>query len=173
MTLNELRQNRAKIVADARAIAKKAEDEKREMTAEERSNFDKALNDSHALKADIERHEALEAEERSLQGSAGRQVPPGDPNPAEQRNGKPYSFELRGQKYTLNPNDRGYVRTTDAYQAAERTWLRTGSRAEYRTAAAFANDIDADGGYLHAPQQFVASSSRPRQPRLHPPAARP
>jgi HK97 family phage major capsid protein len=157
MTPQEIRDKRNTIVTQARAIAKKAEDEKREMTAEERTNFDKALNDASTLKADLERMERLETEERELAGSRGRKVDPTQPEQRGNGDEKPFTFELRGVKYTINPGQRGYGRTTDGYAAAERSFLRTGNRNEYRTAASWANDVDADGGYLHASQQFVAT----------------
>ncbi|MGE3932366.1 MAG: phage major capsid protein [Rhodospirillaceae bacterium] len=69
-----LREKRAKIVVDARAILDAAETEKRELTTEERANFDTAMAAAETLKADIERVERLEAEERAGAASRGPQT---------------------------------------------------------------------------------------------------
>ena len=65
----EMREQRCKLVADARKIMDSAET----LDAEQRSTVDEMLNDSDTLKADIDRGEALEAEERAITATAGKQ----------------------------------------------------------------------------------------------------
>jgi len=171
MTSVELRQKRAQIIADARAIHEKAQaDKTREggkLTAEERANYDKAMKDQGDLKKQIEEMEADEARaselaelENEMKESRGRRTMPVD-NPgqtAEERN-KPVEIEYRGQKLnladlskrssTVHPAFQGLSKTKDA---AFRSYLAN----EYRTADSFASDVSSDGGYLHPPLQFVA-----------------
>ena len=64
----DMREQRCKLVADARKIMDSAET----LDAEQRSQVDTMLNDSDTLKADIDRVEALDAEERLLKASAGK-----------------------------------------------------------------------------------------------------
>ena len=64
----EMREQRCKLVADARKIMDSAET----LDAEQRSAVDAILNDSDTLKADIDRVEAIESEERRLKESAGK-----------------------------------------------------------------------------------------------------
>lgn len=72
MKSKELREKRAKLVADAQALLKKGP----EMSAEDRDNFDKMMDEVDRLKADIDRIERLEDEQRNLE------IPP-TPPPAQ------------------------------------------------------------------------------------------
>lgn len=60
MKIIELRQKRAVLFEQARAILDKAEAEKRELTAEERQQYDRIMADVDALKGDIDRLERAE-----------------------------------------------------------------------------------------------------------------
>lgn len=147
MKASELRVQRAKLVADARAILNTAETAKREPSAEERGQFDTMMADCDKLAGDIERLERLETEERTLAESQGRRTEPGQP-------GRRPDGELRGapveQKSDARPRD------TAEYRAAYGKYVQHGPRglsdAEYRALSA-ENDIQ--GGYLIAPQQTV------------------
>lgn len=78
-TVAELRNSRAQIIAQSRALVDKAETEQRAMSAEEETNFQKAMADADKLKADIEkaeRREWVEAQEADLRNSQGRRVTP-------------------------------------------------------------------------------------------------
>ena len=74
MTLRELREKRAKAVADARAVLDAAEAAGRAMNGEEQRSWDGFMADADTLKATIERRERLEDEERSLEKSNGRRI---------------------------------------------------------------------------------------------------
>ena len=66
----EMREQRCKLVADARAIMDSTET----LDAEQRQQVDTMLNDSDLLKKDIDRIEAIDAQERALKDSAGKSV---------------------------------------------------------------------------------------------------
>ncbi len=124
----ELRQKRAKAVADARAFLDRAEKENREMTAEERTSYDTAFADAQKLKSQIdteERQLALEKElgEQQLEDR-------GDPKPD----------------------------TPEARQAtAFRSFLRGGSSEQYaQVMRALQMENPTQAGALVAPQQFGA-----------------
>jgi len=63
----EMREQRCKLIADARTIMDSTET----LDAEQRSAVDAMLNDSDTLKADIDRIEAIESEERQIKATAG------------------------------------------------------------------------------------------------------
>ncbi len=79
-TITEVLEQRAKLVVDARAILDKAEKEKRELDAEERKQFDTMIADADKLKdeadqmqKDLESRNHLEAAEKEMAASRGRQ----------------------------------------------------------------------------------------------------
>jgi HK97 family phage major capsid protein len=74
--LNQLRPQRAQAVDRMRDILATAEREGRELTAEERTNWDAADAEQERLKGDIARAERTEGEARSLDGSRGPTVRP-------------------------------------------------------------------------------------------------
>ena len=71
MDPKQIREQRAKLIADARGLVEEATAESRDMTSDEDSQFDKMLADAEALKAKIDRAEKLEVEERDLAQSQG------------------------------------------------------------------------------------------------------
>ena len=149
--LKNLLEKRNAAIAAARTIAEKADAEKRSMTAEERQNYDRAMTEQAEIKGDIERVEAREAVERDLATSRGRQTESNDPSNGNEARGTKSlaSLEYRGQK--IEGVHRLAERSSEQYNKSFRNYIS----AEKRVAASFANDIDADGGYLHAPYQFV------------------
>ena len=122
--INELKQKRAAAIAGMREILDKAEGEKRDLSAEEKTQCDAMLAESRRLGDDIKREEELREAERTIA--------------EEQRKSEEGA---KGGK------------RDDPRIVAFRNFLLTGNPSEYR---ALANDSDASGGYLHAPEQFVA-----------------
>lgn len=154
MTLLEAREKRAKLVADARKVVELADAEKRSMNAEDQAKFDVMMKDAAEMKGDIERREKLETEEAVLNTSTGRRsaaTPPG--TQAGDTADKPRVIEFRDRKITVQPGTPEYRRSSDDYNTAFRNYI---VGKETRTAASFANDVTADGGYLHTPIQFNA-----------------
>ena len=135
MTIQELRQRRAKLVADARAILNTADAAKRELSAEESANYDALMKQVTDLGDDIGRRERLESIEAEQRQSIHE--------PIRQPIGTPGAPALDN-------------RATDAYRAAYRHWLAGGTdvlnAAESRALQA---DNGTLGGYLIPPMQFV------------------
>lgn len=139
------REKRAKLIADARALYAKAESEKRELTAEERTQFDKMLADADRMQETglaEERRARLEAAEATLNQPEPRLTEPAPPGatPAD------------GQRAAPPATGRG----SDDYRRAFRSFLMGGlpvlSAAEHRALQA---DVNTMGGYLVAPMQMV------------------
>lgn len=140
MSLKEalnLRQQRAGIVAQAREIIQKAEGENRDLTGEERGQYDTMWGQIEELgqRAErLERQAALEAELGESTGDAHR-PPPGDgAGGGESRTG----------------------RGSAEYRAAFQAYLRGGMREmRPQEERALQADVDTQGGYL-VPDQFVS-----------------
>ncbi len=136
----ELQEKRAAVIAEAHKINDKAAAEDREMTPEEGENFDKAMADADALKVSIGRAVKLEEEGRNLAEPSGEgdgATPPAGDLP-ENRSGSPFSGDLyhRGFcRYLATGDTRGLV------EAMESRNLQV--------------DIDTDGGFITAEEQFV------------------
>lgn len=121
----EMRNQRATLVAEARAVIDKAAEEKRELGAEEKQKYDKIHDDARQLKENIEREERQLAIESELRDFAGKPAP-------------------------QNPQ----VETVDKRTTAFRNYLQTGAGLD--EARALANDVNTEGGFLSAPEQFIA-----------------
>lgn len=72
MNIQELVDQRVKCIEDARTISTKAYDENRDLSAEEKENFDKAMADSDRLKGRIDTELKLVEEERDAQSALER-----------------------------------------------------------------------------------------------------
>jgi len=132
----ELRQQRAKLVADSRAILDKAELEKRELSGEDETQYQRMDSEIEKLTKDIDKEEKLQTREREL----GEQ---------EARNNKPEGGKPEGEN---RDNPRG----TEEYRAAFEKFLRNGANSLSETERrAMQVDSDTGGGYLLTPQQFV------------------
>ena len=70
--VTELRQQRAKLIQQAREIQKGADERGEVMSSEERQNWDRAMDDADALKEEYTRMERLHDAERELSESQGR-----------------------------------------------------------------------------------------------------
>lgn len=135
MTLRELLEKRAKLIAAARALLDCAEGEERDLTDEERSQYDEMIADAIAIGQDVERRQRLEDLESRLEDPENAPI---RPEPGEQRN-----LPVNG-------------RESAEYRAAYDSYLRGGLPAlapeEVRALQA---DNDELGGYLLTPMQFV------------------
>lgn len=156
----ELRQQRAKLIADARALLAKAESEKRDLSQEEQNSWDTMMGKADGLKAQIDREERLLLSE----AETGQ-----DPVTADLRqDGRGgerseriefHSRAMRGANqadptWRDNAEWRRILRTGEqAYQTGFRSFLRGQQvSAEVRALQA---DLDTQGGYLMAPIQMV------------------
>lgn len=71
----ELRQERHKVYTEAMAILEKARSENRDLTAEERQEYDRRLADIDVMKGDIDRLERSEALAKEMAAKADRETP--------------------------------------------------------------------------------------------------
>jgi Predicted phage phi-C31 gp36 major capsid-like protein len=140
-TAREIRQERAEVLKQARAITSKASDEKRELTVEERGQFDSLMEKATNMEADAKRLESLEGAESlvPVPGQEGRE----DPNIGMS------TEEI--EKYSL-------VRAVRA--AASNDWSEAGLEREASRAAAKRMGVTPEG--FIAPYDVL---SAPRQKR--------
>lgn len=87
MDVRELKQKRAELIGQARAILDKADTEKRGLTADEQKEYDGRYTQIDAMKADIDRREALARDEAGIErvDPASRPDPTLDMGEGEQR----------------------------------------------------------------------------------------
>jgi len=150
--LNALAQKRAGLVGQARALNDLPLKEKRDMSGEEKGQYDAMLTEARKLKKQIDSELELQAEEAGL-NEARDTIVGGKDDPSKRDAAPGATAEYRGIKLTGEEADPQFQRrSTKEFGKFFRKYLM----GEQRTAAAFANDVDADGGYLHAPVQWVA-----------------
>lgn len=131
MTIIEMQQERTKLIAEARKLLDLAQEEKRDLSAEEEARYNKVFEDAGKLKDKIEREKALAEEERRL-GNV-------EPEPYKTQPAKKEDSEER-KKELVNAGFRSYL-------------LGNMPNQEFRAIQA---DSDASGGYMVSPEQFVA-----------------
>lgn len=141
MTLKELREKRAKLIADARAILDKADGEKRAITTEEQTSYDAMFAEADGLRSRITREESLREAERELEEAAGADDDETRTDPTR-----------RGE-------DRGRRNAADqVVMAAFRSYLcgvvPTEGLAELRALSA---GVNTEGGYIVVPEVFITS----------------
>lgn len=148
--LNELRQKRNELVTQARALVDKADAEKRGLSTDEQTQYDKLFADQDALRSQIEREEKLAEAERDLARKEGERQANDDD-------------ETRGKKDNKPKGDRrSQLLASDEYRDAFNTMLVSGyngltadQRQTVDQVRALAMDNNASGGFLVAPEQFV------------------
>ncbi len=170
--LIELRQERAKLVQQARDIYDKAEREKREMTAAEQEQFDNFMKagdekrtEAEPLEKQEERKARLEASTRELQARDGAIIGnANDPErPGSRSNGDRRTYEFRKldrrEGITRKPIALEGVRASEDYEKKFRLWLG-GDAQQARVAESelrsMQMDLNTAGGFLVPPLQFVA-----------------
>lgn len=125
--LMELRDQRGKAIADARAIVDKADAEKRGMTGEEQASYDKAMADEKRFKEELDREERLLDAERSISA-----------NLEEQRQLNPEGVDVEKRMVIF----RKFL--TGGHQSLTSDEVR-----------ALTAGTDTSGGFLAAPETFV------------------
>ena len=137
--VRKLRADRAKIVADQRALLDKAEAEKRAMSADENTNYENMDAQVDLLTREIEREEKLATREAAMRET----VDTFKPAPAGGTEAR--TAEYRGHKIELSKRE-------GANEKALRMLLTGVSIPEIRALQA---DADIYGGFLVAPTQWV------------------
>ncbi|KPK71859.1 MAG: hypothetical protein AMJ84_05440 [Acidithiobacillales bacterium SM23_46] len=164
--IRELLEKRATRINQAREVYNGAENEKRDPTAEERQQFDKLMNEAATIKQDVDNLRnlaTLEAAEKELAESQGRQTESERANKAGEQTNESQVIELRsnvcGDSRVIIPQGET---ASKEYRQAFRRYLLTGRQtralqahddAELRALQA---DDDVGGGYVVVPQQFMA-----------------
>ena len=171
----ELRQKRAKAIADARAILDKAEGESRDLTQEEQNNYDDAFGQGEELRGRIERIER--------QAEAEGEIEPSGPQPVHLQVDTVDQIEEYRQSILdgrapniiqdaqiINPVLHRYFNISEQDRAAAMTEIRKMRTfqmflprwlsGDYRNMTgeeqrALQADIDTQGGYLTPPEQAV------------------
>ena len=158
--LIEMRQKRATLITNARALLDRAEGEKRDLTQEEQNNWDGMMKEANQLKGTIDREERMMEQEVDL----GQSVTAATRPELDGRNGGGERIEFRSRsmrnadqedpEWRTNPEWRRILRTgASSYRAGFRQFLRgLPISAEMRALQA---DLDTQGGYLMAPIQMV------------------
>lgn len=142
--IRSLLADRAKLVADQRALLDKADGEKRELSADENVNYENMDQEVDRITRDIEREQKLEAREKEFRTSADPFKPTPQDNPGEVR-----TVEYRGQKIVIPAN-------ADVQSRAFSAYLSRGlSGVPADELRALQADSDIYGGFLVAPPQFV------------------
>lgn len=131
--LKTLREERGKLISDARAIVDLAETENRGLSAEESAKYDDLFAKADELRDKIDREERLRDAERTLDEVVD-------------------ATERRGERE--KGGDKAAERTFHVF----RSWLKSGTVSgdgaeEFRALSA---GVATDGGYLVIPEQFVA-----------------
>lgn len=174
-TLLEKRTKRAQLIADARKIQDAADKEKRSLSKEEESSFDKYITESDALKLEIEKEERDETRrnrlidlEREMSSSAGRATQADDehridPNKPDRRGGSaPTETRWKSRNGVERVVRHAGLAGTEDYRGACHRWLQTGDPTGMRKARqdwesrGLQADIDVEGGFLIGPTQMVA-----------------
>lgn len=155
----ELRQKRAKLIADARALQDKVEGENRDLSAEEQNNWNEMIDGAEALRQRIDREERLLTMEADLPDPVTNST---RPEPGSREAPERIEFRSRGMQGTdrmeagwrEQPEWRRLMRTAEAgYVRGFNQFLRGNTvPGEVRALQA---DLDTAGGFLMAPIQMV------------------
>jgi HK97 family phage major capsid protein len=136
MKIREMLEQRATLVSNARELVDKADEEKRDLTAEEQEIYDRHFEDINKLDERIKKEEELREAERKLETY------------------KPSDSE----KVEKETKDK--VTDTEAYRDAFKKFLVTGSTrglivGDDKESRALQMDVDESGGYTVVPEQFA------------------
>jgi HK97 family phage major capsid protein len=170
-TLLELQTKRNTLVTQGRAIHTLAATEKRDMTDEEKTNFDKYMNESDEVKGQIGGIAKAEARSKrltdataELETRAGRQTEQEDPDPNADKTAV-FKFPKRNKRGRMGHMSTHQVRfasgkhkfapvNTPEARAHFTSWMQDGSHQEELRNLQV--DLDTAGGFLVTPQQFAA-----------------
>ena len=144
--LNERKQKRAQLIADARKINETAEKEKRELTADEETQFENRMTEADQIQVKVKREERIKTAQDSLD--------------AIDRGGEHRDEPGAGAGETASNVP---LFAKPEYRAAFNDYLRFGmgdpmpseNRSILRESRALQMDSDTQAGFLVAPEQFV------------------
>lgn len=159
MSSIELRQRRAALVAEARAI----DERPGERSAEEREQIDRLLDTSDQLRDEITRAERLETDERDLAAAMLRDRPePAHPDDPESARRTAFGVYLRGGASNLSPEQRQFLAPVDPEIRAAAAG--TGSAGGYTVPAGFRDVLTetqkAYGGIANIADRIVTTTGQ-------------
>lgn len=159
----KLKQQRSDLISKARNIITRAENENRNLSAEENVEYDKWFAESAQLKTRIDRLEAHAALESELDRAGPRITSNTSHLPVTGNTGgmggdrQPVTMDLHGTKITFEVGSPEWIRAQPEYKQAWRNYLLGGSMgAGLMPQATTSRTNDVQGGYLAAPEEFVA-----------------
>jgi HK97 family phage major capsid protein len=144
----ELRENRHKLIVDARAILDKAdkEEERRSLTAEERTEHDRIMGEANGLKSEIEDAERRNNLEREEAAEEMRQ---------EEEGRRKASDEEKPKRPLTAEEQRWAFREDEEYRDAFARYLAVGNKGlNEEEQRALSAGTGTEGGYLYASEQF-------------------
>lgn len=149
MTIKELREKRAKVIAGARAMLDAADQEGRDLTTEEQTAWDARMAEADTLKGQIDRRERLDSEERAL--GAHQPTIAGRQDTAEGDEGEVRAADEGGTAVATR-GDSPYG--TEEYRGAFWHQVRQGRGALFPPEVRSLNTgTDAEGGFV-VPESF-------------------
>lgn len=169
MTVRELKQKRAQLIAQARSIVDEADKAQRAMIQEEENRYNTLMDEAARLKGDIDRRERLEQLESELDAtdSPALRSNPDDGNPNGPQRSDPFEgidaryrdvlTSMRGQASDVDERTRARyeARMAQPYGTAWRGFLR-GFQVPQVERRDLQSSLDPQGGYLTPPPAFVA-----------------
>lgn len=148
--INALKEQRAAVIAEARKILDKAEVEKREMTGEEKQEWEKRHAEAEKQGAEIATLEKQLEAERSIVLPDGREQPP-KPETRAEREKRAFEKYLRVGLAEMTPDERDCMKHVSA---RDLTTATSGSYGGYTIPVGLAADFDKAlldfGGMLQA-----------------------
>lgn len=169
-----LREQRAALVAEARALVPTAPDGK--LTAEQEARFDTIMKDVDALKLSIDREERLETEERELDSarerragleSPARKMSADEQRDREQRKTEAYGRFLRHGAGSLSDEDRALIGNpvNDQFQEQRDLSAGTTTAGGFTVPQGFAGQVEvgmkAYSGVLQAASELNTDTGAP------------
>lgn len=152
----ELKEERANVFGEARTILDKAEAEKRTLTTDEQTEYDRRFAKAEELRISAETYERQHNAEIGLEqrSEAGREQPPKDEQKTGARTYRPESTNERAvrRSYVLTASTEVEKREMDNLGK----YLRTGRMTEEQQQRAMQADNDIEGGFVKTPQKFLA-----------------
>jgi len=146
MTIKELLEKRAALIASARAIIDACDTEGREASADESRQFDEMMADADKIQLDVDKRSKLEAAEAGLEESRGTQVGLTSSEPTVEK-----------RTIELKPNIRGESRAIEVPVEEKRMKDFRGFLIDGRMEGRdLTKGTDSEGGYLSPPIEFMA-----------------
>lgn len=163
-TAKQLREDRAKLIADARALNDEHQDDNGNLSSDRQAAFDKMMDDAAVLHDRAKQLERLEAAEAGLNEPNNNPLPSDHPMENPGRGGFSEKEQIAIRSYGRNDNGTGQYSKVDIgkrgasdYRKSFSDFLAKGMKGlNPERIAALQSDDDEQAGYLVASEQFAA-----------------